>query len=292
MRRLFLVGVFFSCLFFITASTTLFAQSEDNKAKSAHSEATASNSNRQSADTSESFFSRLFESTNPPDSAQETMLMHVGKVSISFLLAALLSAAVAFRPRKQLEGFQTNPYVAQTQILLAVIAAAMMMIVSDNAARAFGIFAAASLVRYRTNIRDPKETSVLLACLGIGLAAGVRRWEIALVLTAFVLILLLILEYYEPKQVFRTLELKVKSRDVEKTDAVLKHTFKKRHIQAELRKLDLADEEDALGTILYFISVNPTVSTDKLTEQIFAADPDNIDTIEWQQKKSSPYLYR
>lgn len=218
--------------------------------------------------------------------------MRVGKIVISFLLAALLSTAIAFRPRKKLAALQPNPYVAQTQILLSVIAAAMMMIVSDNAARAFGIFAAASLVRYRTNIRDPKETSVLLACLGIGLAAGVRRWEIALVLAAFFMILLLILEAYEPKQVFRTMELKVKSRDVEKTDAVLKRIFKKRHLQAELRKLDLADEDDPLGTILYFISANPTISTDHLTEQFFSADPDNIDTIEWQQKKSTPYLYR
>jgi len=168
----------------------------------------------------------------------------------------------------------------------------MMMIVSDSAARAFGIFAAASLVRYRTNIRDPKETSVLLACLGIGLAAGVRRWEIALILTVFIMIILLILEAYESTQVFRTMELKVKSRDVEKTDVILKRLFTKRQIEAELRKIDLPDEEDHFGTILYFININPTVSTDHLTERLFAADPKNIDTIEWEQKKNNPYVYR
>jgi uncharacterized membrane protein YhiD involved in acid resistance len=222
----------------------------------------------------------------------ESFELHIARVSISFLLAALLSAAVAYRPRKKYSVFQNNPYVTQTQILLSVIAAAMMMIVSDNAARAFGIFAAASLVRYRTNIRDPKETSVLLACLGIGLAAGVRRWELAFVLTAFILLVLLILESYEPKLVFRTLELKVKSRNVERTDTILKRLFAKRGIEAELRKLDLPDQEDQLGTILYFISVNPTISTDRLTEQLFSADPDNLDTIEWEQKKSNPYIYR
>ena len=58
---------------------------------------------------------------------------------------------------------------------MAVVAGAMMMVVGDSAARAFGIFAAASLVRFRTNIRDPKEITVLLICLGVGLAAGVGR---------------------------------------------------------------------------------------------------------------------
>lgn len=290
--RSFALGIFTLCLFFGVTSSSLFAQSEDNKAKSARPDTGANNANRQPGDKDASIISRLFESTAPTDAGPDSFWLYLGKVSTSFLLAALLSGAVAFRPRKKISAFQSNPYVAQTQILLSVIAAAMMMIVSDNAARAFGIFAAASLVRYRTNIRDPKETSVLLACLGIGLAAGVRRWELALVLTVFILIVLLILEAYEPKQVFRTMELKVKSRDVERTDRILRSIFKKRGIEAELRKLDLADEEDHLGTILYFISVNPTVSTDYLTERFFSADPDNIDTVEWDQKKSNPYIYR
>jgi uncharacterized membrane protein YhiD involved in acid resistance len=290
--RFFALGVLFIYLFFSIFLSASFAQSDDNKAKSARSEAGAGNANRQDGVKNETFLSKLFHSASASEAAPESFWEHISIVSSSFLLAALLSAAVAFRPRKKFSTFQSNPYVAQTQILLSVIAAAMMMIVSDNAARAFGIFAAASLVRYRTNIRDPKETSVLLACLGIGLATGVRRWELALVLTVFILLVLLILEKYEPTQVFRTMELKVKSRDVENTDVVLKRLFKKRHIEAELRKLDLADEENHFGTILYFISVNPTVSTDLLTEQLFSADPDNIDTIEWEQKKSNPYIYR
>ena len=286
------IGVFLSFLLCGAGANILLAQTEDNRARNARQEAVTANANRQQGGQNGSFFSQLFGTASPADAGQESLPVRVGKISVSFLLAALLSAAVAFRPRKKLASFQANPYVAQTQILLSVIAAAMMMIVSDNAARAFGMFAAASLVRYRTNIRDPKETSVLLACLGVGLASGVRLWEVALILTVFILVLLLILESLEAKQVFRTLEVKVKSRDVEKTDVILKRIFKKRHIQAELRKMDLADKEGDLGTILYCLSVNPTVSTDRLTEQFFAADPQGIDTVEWEQKKTNPDVYR
>ena len=83
------------------------------------------------------------------------------------------------------------------------------MVVGDSAARAFGIFAAASLVRFRTNIRDPKEITVLLVCLGVGLAAGVGRWDMAVILTLFVLIALTVLEYFEQFQVFRSMEVSV-----------------------------------------------------------------------------------
>ena len=139
-----------------------------------------------------------------------------------FLLAALLGAALAFRPRKRILALKRNPYVSQTQILLAIVAAALMIIVGDNAARAFGIFAAVSLVRFRTNIRDPKEITVLLISLALGLASGVGRWDLALVLALFSLIVLWLLEWREPEQVFRSMELKVITKNVVSTQKALR----------------------------------------------------------------------
>src|SRR5215204_1553631 len=138
------------------------------------------------------------------------------RIALRFSLAAFLAALLAFRPKRGV--VRRNPYVAPTQILMAVVAGAMMMVVGDSAARAFGIFAAASLVRFRTNIRDPKEITVLLVCLGVGLAAGVGRWDMAVILTVFVLLSLTVLEYSEKYQVFRSMEISVQTRDVDKTN--------------------------------------------------------------------------
>jgi uncharacterized membrane protein YhiD involved in acid resistance len=213
-------------------------------------------------------------------------------ILLKLALAALLAAMLAYRPRKDMPILQRNPYVAQTQILLAVVGAAMMMIVGDNAARAFGIFAAASLVRFRTNIRDPKEITVLLVSLGIGLAAGVGRIEVAILLAIFVLAMLWLLEYYEPAQVFRAMELTITTKNVTETDDVLREIFEKQNITAELREVNREDKDDPLGKIVYYVNVSPTVSTDELSEEVFASDPDNIDSIQWDQKKSTSYIYR
>ena len=62
----------------------------------------------------------------------------MGRLTLRLLLAALLGAALAFRPRKKILALKRNPYVSQTQILLAIVAAALMIIVGDNAARAPG----------------------------------------------------------------------------------------------------------------------------------------------------------
>ena len=240
-----------------------------------------------------SFVDRLFgtghgESQLGSGTWLETML----KIALRLTFASLLGAALAFRPRKRILALKRNPYVAQTQILLAIVAAALMMIVGDNAARAFGIFAAVSLVRFRTNIRDPKEITVLLISLALGLAAGVGRWDLALVLALFSLLVLWVLEWREPDLVFRSMELKVTTRNVVSTQNALRQVFKTHGFDKELRALDREAGEDSPGSIMYSVDVSPAVSTDEISADILAIDGPNVQGIEWDQKKSYSYLYQ
>lgn len=214
------------------------------------------------------------------------------RIALRFSLAAFLAALLAFRPRRGLSVVRRNPYVAQTQILMGVVAGAMMMVVGDSAARAFGIFAAASLVRFRTNIRDPKETTVLLVCLGVGLAAGVGRWDMAVILTLFVLLTLAVLESFERFQVFRSMEISVQTRNVDNADKILKGLFERHGYDYELRHLDREDADEPLGKIVYLVNLDPVVSTSKLSDEILSSDRDNIDSVEWDQKESKTYLYK
>jgi uncharacterized membrane protein YhiD involved in acid resistance len=214
------------------------------------------------------------------------------RILLRFSLAAFLAAILAFRPRRGISLGQRNPYVAQTQILMAVVAASMMMVVGDSAARAFGIFAAASLVRFRTNIKDPKEITVLLICLGVGLAAGIGRWDMAVILSLFVLLTLSILEYFEQAQVFRVMEVKICTRNVDTSNDGVRKVFEQHGFDLELRELNRQDEDEPLGKIMYQVNISPKISTDELSEEILAADPENIDSVEWEQKKSDTYHYR
>jgi hypothetical protein len=213
------------------------------------------------------------------------------RVLVRFLLAAFMAMLLAFRWRRGVSVTMRNPYVAQTQILLAVVAAAMMMIVGDSAARAFGIFAAASLVRFRTNIRDPKETTVLLVCLGVGLACGVGRLDMALILTLFVLLALFILESFESKQAFRSMEVSIETRNLDETHNVLKKLFARHGCSFELRHLEREAGEGENGKIVYELNLGMADRTDQLSEEILAEDSKNIAGLEWEQKKSSTYIY-
>lgn len=235
----------------------------------------------------------IFGIDHPPNAApQESDRAVVAlRMLVRFLLAAFLAMLLAYRWRRGISVSQRNPYVAQTQILLAVVAAAMMMIVGDSAARAFGIFAAASLVRFRTNIRDPKETTVLLICLGVGLACGVGRLDMAFILTIFVLVALAILESFESAQVFRAMEVSVETRNLDQTRRVLKRVFERHRFTSELRHLEREAGEGENGKIVYELTLSSEARTDELSEEILSEDSENIAGLEWEQKKSSTYIY-
>ena len=241
----------------------------------------------------DSVLDRLFGNSSNEDLASgERWAENLGRLSLRLLLAALLGAALAFRPRKRVLALKRNPYVSETQILLAIVAAALMIIVGDNAARAFGIFAAVSLVRFRTNIRDPKETTVLLISLALGLASGVGRWDLALILAAFSMLVLWLLEWREPQVVSRSMEVKVTTRNVAATQQALRTVFKKHSFDSELRTIDRDVSEDSLGALVFAVDVSPVVSTDELSEEILRLDGADVEGIEWDQKKSSSYLYQ
>ncbi len=240
------------------------------------------------------FFANIF---GADDDAQEPARNEhwttvFARVTMRLTLAALLTAILAFRPRKFAFLFKRNLFVAQTQILLAVVGSALMMIVGNSAARAFGIFAAVSLVRFRTNIRDPKEITVLLVSLAVGLATGVGRWELGVILSLFVLGLLWVLEYREPEMTFRLMELKIKTRSLTETHKVIRTIFNKYKFDSELRVLNREDEKEPFACIVFFVEVSPLISTDELSAEILSTDHDNIDSIEWSQQKNPSNVYQ
>jgi uncharacterized membrane protein YhiD involved in acid resistance len=213
------------------------------------------------------------------------------QIVLRLLFAVILSGILAFRPRADVPLFRRSLFVSQTQILLAVVAAALMMVVGDSAARAFAIFAAASLVRFRTNIRDPKEITVLLISLALGLAAGVGRWELGIALCLFALALLWLLEFNEKEMIFRSMELTIKTPDTDRTQEVLRKIFKRKRLDAEVRELDPPDKEGDVGSIVYYLNLPLSLRTDAMSDRILRADP-KIEKIQWSKSKSAGDIYQ
>jgi uncharacterized membrane protein YhiD involved in acid resistance len=192
-------------------------------------------------------------------------------------LAAGLGAMLAFRPKRR----GTPPRqvaVIQTQIILAIVGAVVMLVVGTNLARAFGVVGAAGLVRYRAKIEDPKDAGVMLSTLAVGLASGVGLYVMAAFSAVFILISLWVIESFEPegKKLF---DLKIKMGDDtdgrrKDFDAVLHRS------QVDFTLLSSSDEE-----VSYEVLVPLQQDRDKLTNALLKLDPSGHAAVEWAEKK-------
>jgi uncharacterized membrane protein YhiD involved in acid resistance len=220
---------------------------------------------------------RQLQGTGDAESSPLHPLQEIRNALIRLPLAAALGAALALRPRRRGTPPRT-PAVIQTQIMLAVVGAVIMLVVGASLARAFGIVGAANLIRYRSKIDDPKDAVVMLCALAVGLASGVGLYALTVFSTAFMVAALWVIESFEPHSREHFI-VKIKAGD--DTDSL------RPRIEGILRSFDLefslrssSDEE-----VCYDVQVPIEVQTDDVSNAILKLDPKGHAAVEWEEKK-------
>jgi uncharacterized membrane protein YhiD involved in acid resistance len=169
--------------------------------------------------------------------------------------------------------------VIQTQIILAVVGAVIMLVVGASLARAFGIVGAANLIRYRSKIEDPKDAVVMLASLAVGLASGVGLYALTTFSTIFIVALLWVIESFEAKST-KHFSLTVKlGADTDALRSRMEEILKQFDLVFELRTS--SDEE-----LCYDVQVPFELHTDTVSDAILRLDPDGHAAVEWSDKKN------
>lgn len=108
---------------------------------------------------------------------------------VSTLLGAIVSLLYAFTHRKTVYDHAFNT----TLLLLPLIVSIIIMLVSNNIARAFSLAGVFTLVRFRSAIADTRDIAYILSSVGIGLAMSLGMITYALMITAFIAVVLVIL---------------------------------------------------------------------------------------------------
>jgi uncharacterized membrane protein YhiD involved in acid resistance len=204
-------------------------------------------------------------------------LHEIDDAMIRLPLAALLGAALALRPKRRGTPRRTAP-VVETQIILAVVGAVIMLVVGASLARAFGIVGAANLIRYRSKIEDPKDAVVMLCALAVGLAAGVGLYALSVFSTVFLVAALWVIESFEPKSI-KPFDLRIKAG--EQTDDMrpqIEGVLRRHELKFEIRTS--SDEE-----VCYDVEVPLEVKTDRITNAILKLDPAGHASVDWTEKK-------
>ena len=191
-------------------------------------------------------------------------------------VATAMGALLAFRPRRRGTPERSAP-VIQTQIILAVVGAVVMLIVGASLARAFGIVGAANLIRYRAKIDDPKDAVVMLVTLSLGLACGVELYGLAAFAALFILGVLWVVESLEPERT-KLFELKVSTGDPPSIRSGIEGLLRRHHIRYELRTAGTKE-------LVYEAELPLHTRTDRVANAILLLDSKQETEVFWEEKK-------
>ena len=110
-------------------------------------------------------------------------------------VAAIGGVIIAYHPRRRPRFLdEERQQTARTQVLMAVAAAVMVLVIGESTARAFGLLGLGSAIRFRTNVHSSVDAAVLFLLMGIGMAAGLGEIRLAIVVTVFTFVALYLLE--------------------------------------------------------------------------------------------------
>jgi uncharacterized membrane protein YhiD involved in acid resistance len=221
--------------------------------------------------------SQIPRATTTPEQAYSPRA-EIAQAAVRLPLAAVLGAALALRPRRRGTP-QRTPAVVQTQIILSIVGALVMMVVGTSLARAFGVVGAAGLVRYRAKIDDPKDAGVMLSTLSVGLGTGVGLYVMSAVSTAFILLALWLIESFE-MDTRRGFVLTIKmGKDTDAHRHDFEAILRRHRIDFELQTA--SDDE-----VCYDARVPLEFPRDRVPIAILMLDPEGHAAVEWSEKKS------
>lgn len=97
----------------------------------------------------------------------------------SCLLSFVLGSALAILYIKSFRGLSYSRNFLHCLVLVPILMTIAMQAIGDNVARGIGMVGTVSLLRFRTEIKDPRDLIFVFAALAIGLATGVHSYSLA-----------------------------------------------------------------------------------------------------------------
>ena len=108
-------------------------------------------------------------------------VLGIEQIICALLVTFVLCSAIAGVYRRTFEGLSYSRAFVQTIILSGVVAAVLIMAIGNNLARGLGILGTLAIIRFRTQIRDPRDIVFLFATLAVGISAGAAVFTVAII---------------------------------------------------------------------------------------------------------------
>ncbi|MDA1361920.1 DUF4956 domain-containing protein [Glycomyces luteolus] len=120
----------------------------------------------------------------------------VADIAISLSLSFVLSCVISLVYRRTHRNVSYSQSYVQTLIIMGMIIAMIMLIVGSNVARAFALVGALSIIRFRNALKETRDVGYIFLVMGVGMACGTRFYLLAIIATAVICLVLLIMHRF------------------------------------------------------------------------------------------------
>jgi hypothetical protein len=108
------------------------------------------------------------------------------EIVLNLAIAFAIGLVVAITYKYTHKGLSYSQSFLLTLVLMTPIVAMVMMVIGNSLARAFALVGALSIIRFRTVVKDTKDTIYIFLALAVGMAAGTSSYFLAFSGAAFV----------------------------------------------------------------------------------------------------------
>ncbi len=114
-------------------------------------------------------------------------------ILVSFALGGLIS--LTYMKTCSKSNYSRN--FSLTMIIVPTVVAIIILLIGSNIARAFSLAGAFSIIRFRSAPGDPKDIAYVLFTMAAGLACGVGLYGYAVLFTAFLCLMMALLDLFK-----------------------------------------------------------------------------------------------
>jgi uncharacterized membrane protein YhiD involved in acid resistance len=122
----------------------------------------------------------------------QTGVFTVQDVILRFVVAILLGAVIYVSYRFSFSGAVYSARFNVSLVMLTLVCTLVMSVIGNNVALSLGMVGALSIVRFRTAIKDARDSAYIFWCIAVGICCGVSEFLVAGVGTAILFLFLLL----------------------------------------------------------------------------------------------------
>ena len=126
------------------------------------------------------------------EALQQTGSLSIQEIVVRLLMSVIMGIFIAISYKISHAGTLYSKKFNVSLFTLAILTTMVMTVIGNNVALSLGMVGALSIVRFRTAIKDSRDTMYIFWCIIVGICCGVGDYTVASIGTAVVFFALLI----------------------------------------------------------------------------------------------------